>query len=274
MKFGFLILVLMLAGCINDSSQLSSKSDKPTLAAQDKLSPSISHFNIENKDDFSWLRDPQYPNISDPRILNHLDKEQKKTDAFFADYKKLTNEVFEEIKNSWPSGNKPQVWEDKRYIYSSKYIGSDDYKTLSASDKTTGVTFQLISENDRAAGFNAYELQKIAISPNKKIIAWIEDTTGTGYGILYFKDLSTNRMLPKKIKRIGKNFVWSHDSKSIFYIGLDDGDREYQLRVHHVGQETIEDQVIYTEKDNSFILYMDQSISGDMLFLVSFSQMT
>ena len=53
---------------------------------------------VEWQDDWHWLRDPLYPEVTDPQILDYLTRENAYFDAVMAPHQALVEEIFQEMK--------------------------------------------------------------------------------------------------------------------------------------------------------------------------------
>ena len=73
-----------------------------TLAAAPRAAKKLStvtHHGITVEDHYAWLRDPGYPNVTDPDVLAYLNAENAYYEAAFAEPNKaLIDSVFEEMK--------------------------------------------------------------------------------------------------------------------------------------------------------------------------------
>ncbi|AGJ02091.1 reductase [Rickettsia prowazekii str. NMRC Madrid E] len=59
---------------------------KPPIANKQNYSFEIHKQTI--KDDYNWLRDPNWPNVEEDKILDYLKAENKYTENFFLNLKK------------------------------------------------------------------------------------------------------------------------------------------------------------------------------------------
>ena len=64
----------------------------PPIAA--KKPHSSTHHGIEVSDDYAWLRDPGYPEVTDKQVLAHLEAENAWFESRMAPRKKLIDTLF------------------------------------------------------------------------------------------------------------------------------------------------------------------------------------
>lgn len=205
------ILVLILfsysAFAISAQEILDKNPNKQGILPNNKL---IYHGQAY-QDEFAWLRDADHPIINDAKIKRFIKDENAKSAKYFAENSELLRTVFEEIKSRRGKLEKPAT-EDKTYIYTSKYLGENQYITHFYTDKVTGKKAVMLDENLRAKSFDHYELNAWSVSPNAKFLAWVEDTAGSNKGVLYVKSLQTSNINSLTIANVGASIVWNDKS--------------------------------------------------------------
>ena len=67
----------------------------PPIAA--KKPSSTTHHGITVSDDYAWLRDPGYPEVTDTEILAHLHAENAHFDGVMAPHQPLIETLFQEL---------------------------------------------------------------------------------------------------------------------------------------------------------------------------------
>ena len=61
------------------------------------------HHGITLEDAYYWLRDPAYPDVKDPEIIEYLTAENAYFDARMEAHQPLVTQLFEEIKGRQPA---------------------------------------------------------------------------------------------------------------------------------------------------------------------------
>ena len=59
---------------------------------------SFSHHGITVTDDYAWLRDPGYPQVTDKEVLDHLEAENAWFEARMAPHQPLVDMLFRELR--------------------------------------------------------------------------------------------------------------------------------------------------------------------------------
>tara|TARA_B110000211_G_scaffold172706_1_gene195001 strand:- start:13912 stop:16029 length:2118 start_codon:yes stop_codon:yes gene_type:complete len=229
----------------------------------------IIYFDQVYKDAFAWIRDKSYPLIDDKRILKFIENEQANTSSFFTKHKRLLNDVFEEIKERREK-IKESIYSDSNFLYTSTYLAENTYKTHFYTDLITGVKNVLIDEQKRSKNFLSYKLLSYKISPDKRTLAWIEDTTGNSLGTLYTRDLTSGHESKKTIHDLDDSFEWAKDSASLYYVNTDNTGRRHQIKKYVLGTSE-PDTIIYEDSDINFWVGLNKSIDGKKIFIKSYS---
>lgn len=218
-----------------------------------------------HSDPYGWLRTPSGADTS-PEILALIEKENIKTDAFFAENDALTQRVFEEIKNLSAKGNS---FEDKAtadYVISKSIPKDTMYALHLISYSNSDETYTLLDGNARAKGHDHYEIDTISVSPSNELVGWAEDIIGSGNGTIYVKDIRNDK-ITMDIADISGEFVWGANDDTIYYIKNDKDDFANEVRRRNIF--TGEDTSVYIEADNGRFLSLKKSISTQLIFIYS-----
>ena len=105
---------------------MSESPIRPPVAA--KQPHNSVHHGIEVTDDYAWLRDPGYPNVTDPRILGYLRAENAYFEQEMAPYQALVDRLFEEIKGRQPEADQSVPYREGRYWYQWRYEHGAQYR--------------------------------------------------------------------------------------------------------------------------------------------------
>src|SRR4030095_647010 len=106
------------------------------------------------------------------------------------------------------------------------------------------------------------------------------DYEGDEVYTVFVKDLVTGEHYPESIlNTFGSVYAstgleWANDSKTFFYIILDDAKRPYQLFTHKVGTDGAQDVLVFHETDNRFYLYFHKSRDDKYIFTDHYSTLT
>ena len=93
------------------------------------------------------------------------------------------------------------------------------------------------------------------------------DTNGSEYYDLSIEEISTKKVITKKIENTTGEIVWHPNNKIIFYTSLDANHRPNKIFAHKIGGDPHEDKLIYEEKDAAYFCSPMLSQSKKYLFI-------
>jgi len=125
----------------------------------------------------------------------------------------------------------------------------------------------LLDLNRLAAGHEYFRMGAFEVSPDHRLLAYSVDTSGAESFTVFLKDLTTGELLPETIERTSPAAAWANDSRTLFYIVLDDARRPCRLLRHRVGSNPVEDMLVHFEPDEAFFLDINRTRSQRFLVL-------
>jgi len=252
-----------------------------TPPAAQRIAHSFSRHGITIEDPYHWLRDPGYPEVTDPRVLAYLEAENAYFQAQMAPYQPLVETLFEEIKSRQPAEDasvpyrKGNYWYQWRFEHDAQYrkwlrapAGGDDV-SINDADWTV-----ILDEPALAAAHDYFNLGGLAVSPDGRYLAWSADTSGAERFTLNITDLQTGTLQDEPIAQSLGSPVWAADSRHLFYLVVNDSWRPYQLRLHCLGEPLTRDRVIYEEASESFFVGVEQTQSEAFILITSADHVT
>jgi oligopeptidase B len=93
------------------------------------------------------------------------------------------------------------------------------------------------------------------------------DDRGSELFTIRIRDLATGEDLPDAIPDTRSAIVWARDSKTLFYVRLDDNQRPLFVYRHRVGTPVEEDVLVYEEQDVGFYVGVGQTQSGKFIIV-------
>ena len=181
----------------------------------------------------------------------------------------------------WNDDNVVKTEDEKQYkIYCRKKLGSEKEEVMLD-----------LNELETELGTEFLELEVLDISPDQNILAYSIDIEGDEFYDLYFKDLTTGKLLKQRIDRedrMDTSFEFGSDSKSIIFAVCDDAHRAhkvYRTTIDVTAQvdsrsdcEKIsldEDcEMIYEECDEKFFVSVSKPNTDKYIFVESSSNIT
>ncbi len=222
-------------------------------------------------DNYYWLRER-----NNPQVIDYLKAENRYFEEQTAAYKALENTLFEELKARIKQEDESVPVYENGYYYQTKYFKGKEYPVYTRRKGRLQAPEEILFDvNIMASAYKYYKLTGIEVSPDNRYAVFGEDTTGRRQYTLKIKDLQTNTVLDLQIENTTGSAVWSNDNKYIFYTKKDKETlRAYQIYRHRLGDNPVNDELIYEEVDEMFDVFVTKSKSKRFIYIASFSTLT
>ena len=209
--------------------------------------------NDTRVDPYAWLRDTQWPDITDTAILAYLEAEKTYTEAQFAPLSDIQEQLYQELKGRIPEEDSSYPIKENDFLYYTRTETDKEYtihcrKHIGSQDEEI-----LLDENALAQGHEFFSLGVYEFSHDHQRLAYSTDISGQERYTMRIKDLKTGTLLPDVLENTsGESVVWHKHLNGFFYVGLNDKLRADRLFFHKLGDTQDKDQLIYQEKDDTF----------------------
>ena len=223
---------------------------KPPVAA---IRPSsTTHHGVTLTDDYAWLRDPGYPEVTDAAILDYLKAENDWFDAAMKPREALVEALFQEMKGRIKEDDASVPTRDGAYVYWRSFETGAQYRRWWRKLAEGGPDELMLDEPALAEGKEYFQLGAMDVSPDDRLLAWSVDDDGSERYTIHIRDLVTGEMLPDTIEGTLGAIVWAEDNRSLLYGEVNDNWRIDTIKLHVLGTDADEDRVIYAEPDEGF----------------------
>jgi oligopeptidase B len=233
-----------------------------------------SHHGTEITDDYAWLRADNWQEVMrQPAALAadiraYLEAENAYTAAKMADTDELQAQLFAEMKGRLKQDDSTVPLPDGPFAYFSSYATGGQYPRLGRMPRAGGPETILLDGNAEAAGKPYWQLSASAHSPDHTILAYAVDDKGSELATIRFRDLATSQDLPDTIPDTRGSMVWANDSRTLFYVRLDDNHRPQSVWRHTLGTPHDSDAEIYKEADTGFFVGIAGTQSSKFIQIV------
>jgi oligopeptidase B len=219
-------------------------------------------------DDYHWLREK-----SDPAVTEHLNAENRYTEAVMRGTEGLQEELYQEIVGRVKETDVSAPVRRGGYFYYTRTEKGKQYSihcrkkgSLEAEEEV------LLDSNALAEGQKYFRVGVFEPSPDHGLLAYSTDTEGDEVYTVRVKDLRSGELLPDVVKGTGASLEWAADGRTFFYTTLDEAKRPYRVFRHVLGMEG--DAQVYHEPDERFNVELAKSKSGEFLFIEISSHVT
>jgi oligopeptidase B len=202
-------------------------------------------------DEYYWLRDDTRAN---PDVLGYLEAENAYKAAMTAHTQALENRVYDEIIARLKQDDSTVPYRKRGFWYYTRFETGKEYPIHARKAGSLEAAEQLMLDgNAMSVGHDFFEIGIMAIAPNDRILAWVEDTVGRRQYTLRFKDLDTGEILADRIENVDPYVAWAADSGSVLYVEKHPETLlGYRVRRHVLGADPAQDALVYEEQDESF----------------------
>ena len=202
-------------------------------------------------DPYYWLRDDTRKNED---VLGYLRAENTYTKAQLSGTAELQETLFQEILGRIKQDDSSVPYRYRGYWYYTRYETGQEYPIRARRKGVmTAPEEVILDDNQRAKGHAFYRAGGLRVSPDGKLLAFVEDTVGRNQFVLRIKNLETGALLPDTASNISGSMAWANDNRTLFYVAKDPETlRTHRVYRHVLGTEQASDTLVYEEKDTSF----------------------
>lgn len=123
----------------------------------------------------------------------------------------------------------------------------------------------VLDVNAVAAGHEYCDVERVAVSPSHKLLAYSVDFSGYETYQIKIVDLSTGKEL-ETIEDTDGDIEWGSSDAMVFYARMDKAHRPFELWVHEMGTDPKDkDACLFTEPDELFWLSIGKSRSNEYI---------
>jgi oligopeptidase B len=203
-------------------------------------------------DDYAWLRDPKYPEVTDPDVLDYLKAENAYFESAMAPHAPLIETIFQEMKGRIKEDDQSVPAKDGDYFYWRAFETGGQYRKWWRRPVSGGPDELILDEPALADGKEYFRLGALSLSEDGRWLAYAIDDNGSERFTARVRDLSTGAYLPDLIPETMGALVWNADASAFLYGQVNDQWRIDTIKLHRMGTATANDVVIYQEDDIGF----------------------
>ncbi|HUD27473.1 MAG TPA: S9 family peptidase, partial [Novosphingobium sp.] len=222
----------------------------PPLAA--KKPHSVTHHGVTVTDDYAWLRDAGYPEVTDKEVLAHLEAENAWFEARMAPHQGRIDALFTEMRGRIKEADASVPQKDGDWLYWIDFDEGAEYKKWWRRPVAGGPDELILDEVALAEGKEYFRLGAISTSANGKLLAYAIDDNGSERFTARIKNLETGELLPDEIPGTLSGLIWVANDRGLVYSLANEQWRTDNARLHWLGEPTEKDVELYHEDDEGF----------------------
>ena len=231
--------------------------------------------NDIRQDDYYWLNEKE-----NPEVLAYLEEENAYYDAVMEPLTAERDALLEEMVARIPDEEMNVPVQKDDFYYYTRQFKDKDYpiyarkRTANRAQLEEATEEVYLDVNTLAEGKDYYMVTDVRMSPTQDIVAYLENLDGSDRNTMLFKEIHSEETLADRLENVYLygSMEWSLDGEYMFYVTIDDMQRPYQLWRHEMGSK--EDTLLFEENDETFVLMIDQTVSGNWITVTSSSTTT
>ncbi|WP_410520980.1 S9 family peptidase [Candidatus Tisiphia endosymbiont of Beris chalybata] len=236
------------------------------------IAPKIDYnFTLHNQqitDEYAWLRDPNWPNVQDKKIIEYLEAENNYAAQFFNPLQAEKDKIFEEIKGRIKLTDQSVPTKKDDYYYYIRTEQDKGYPIYCRKKYSMSAEEEIILDVNLIAQNNKFTtVRTIAISPDHTLMAYSVNFTGDEKFTIKIYNLTTKEYLADAIPNVGGNIIWHEKLKGFFYLPLNQHFRQDKLMFHTLGARQENDQLIFSIHDPLYQIDANKSSSKQYVFI-------
>jgi oligopeptidase B len=232
------------------------------------------HHNRTLSDPYHWLKDPDYPNVTDKDVLQYLADENAYYTAAMAPVTGLQEKLFGEVKGRIKEDDAAVPWREGGYEYRWAYATGAEYRQWFRRPVGSEDWALLLDEVAEAGDKDFFRLGGLSISHDGTRMAWSCDDNGSERYILRVRDLTSGQTLTDELLETSGDAYWDATNSGFMYTLVSPEWRPFQVKYHRLGTPVSDDLLVYEETDTSFFLGVNLSASREWFILRSGDHVT
>ena len=223
------------------------------------------------QDPYYWMREKE-----NPEVIRYLEAENEYTRAMLSHTEGLQEELFEEIKGRIKKDDQSVPVRLKDFYYYHRFEADKEYPIYCRKQNSMESPEEIILDVNVLAQRESYcRVAAVKMSENHRFMAYAIDTLGRRIYNICIKDLSTGELLDDKLEHTTANFAWAEDNKTLFYARQDaETLRSDKIYRHTLGTSASDDQLVYSEEDDTFGCRVGKTKSREYILFVSGSTLS
>ncbi len=251
----------------------------PPAPAARKQPVQITQHGRSRVDDYAWMKDPDWQRVlRDPAslrsdIASHLRQENAYAAALLEPTEALQAAILDEMKGRLKPDEMSPPLPDGPWEYYARYASGAEHPLHARRPRDAEGGEQILIDVEALAKDHAYYVVASAEhSPDHLLFAYAEDAQGSEIYTIEVKDLLTGALLPNPVRSAAGNFVFSPDSRFLFWTWRDENGRP--TRIYRRPARGGEDVLVYAESDPGFFIGISVSASRQWIMITCGDQET
>ena len=269
MKNIFLIVNVMIISC-TETSLPPDATKKPH---------EITVHGDTRVDSYYWMRltDKQKSakefDSQTSEVVDYIAVENEYTQSSLNHTKKFQDKLFDEIVGRIKKDDVSVPYLDNGYYYYTRYEKGKEYAIRCRKKGSLDSPEEIILDvNKLAEGYDYFAVSGMNVSPDNEWLAFGVDTLSRRFYEVHFKNLKSGDILEQTIPNTTGGVAWASDNQTVFYTSKNKvtllSEKIYR---HKMGSDFRNDELVYTENDETYYIGVSRSKSGEYIIIYNSS---
>jgi oligopeptidase B len=215
-------------------------------------------------DNYFWLRDK-----SNPEVIAYLEAENAWTAAGMRHTEPLQQRLYQEMLGRVRETDLSVPYRDRGWWYYTRTEQGKSYPIFCRRRGSLDAPEEVFFDQNQAAEGKAFHaLGGMDVSPDGRLLLYLEDLTGFREYTLYVRDLETGATVDR-VEHVWNGTAWADDSRTFFYTTADSAKRGNAVWRHVAGAASGPDVRVFQEDDVLNNVSILRSRSGRYLLIAS-----
>ena len=213
-------------------------------------------------DNYYWLREK-----TNPEVIDYLEAENAYTARGMNHTEALQQRLYQEMLGRIKETDQAVPTLDRGYWYYTRTEQGKSYPIFCRRKGSMSAPEEVIlDQNALAQGKAFHALGGFDVSPDSRLLIYIEDTTAFRQYTLYVKDLATNQLIDT-VPSVWNGTAWADDNRTFFYMTADSAMRGNAVWRHVIGAPRGQDAKVFQEDNVLNDVNVFRSRSGKFIFI-------
>ncbi|MEP6687416.1 MAG: S9 family peptidase [Gemmatimonadales bacterium] len=206
-------------------------------------------------DPYAWLRDDRRQN---PEVLAHIRAENAYTERMTRHSRPLEQRLFREMVGRIKETDLSVPELENGYYYYTRTVKGQQYHIFCRRRGSLSAPEQvLLDENVIGRGHSYSRVGVRQVSPDGRLLAYTQDTTGSEWYTIRVKDLRTGRLLPDAIDSVSYGLEWAADNRTLFFTRDNAAHRPDRIYRRALGNAA--ESLVVSEPDSLYFLNLGRT---------------
>ncbi len=221
-------------------------------------------------DNYYWLNERE-----NPEVLAYLEAENQYADACMKPTEPLQEQLFKEKTGRIKQDDNSVPIKIRDYYHYTRYEEGKEYPLFCRKKHSLEASEEILLDcNVLAEGHAFFDIGEVSLSEDDRLLAYSVDTVSRRIYTVYVKDLASGELVGEPIENTSGNVVWASDNKTLFYGVKDETLRPYKIMRHLLDTNPSDDVMVFEEKDETFVTYINKTKSRKYLIISSNSTLS